>query len=326
MSKNPQITKVADAGARYGMHPSWRNFNSEISYFAFEPDTEEVKRLKEYESETYKVCPLALGAKKERVQFNLCSHRGCSSILTPDIDSLWFGNYRSEEGSIEQTIEVEMTTLDDFAKENKIQFDFLKADVEGAELDLFSGAKEQLKSILGIRCEVHFERTFHKQPLFDEIFKFLINANYYLLNLGYSGRGIPRHRLYRTAEPLSLDIKPYGVISGCDAVFMKKIDFSDSKNIQDQYRALKYAAFCHLNGATDVALKTLEESFVQKFSSEVFNSCLYKFLRLEIIKYLGQYRCNPNNPDWELAKDCANLIFNIELPSGNGYWELIRTL
>ena len=59
VSYNQHITKVLDIGARFGIHPSWKNFVSDINLFLIEADKQEVKRLnKKYYShrniKTYK--------------------------------------------------------------------------------------------------------------------------------------------------------------------------------------------------------------------------------------------------------------------------------
>jgi len=39
-------TIVIDAGGRFGVHPSWKKFDGELSYHMFEPDDIEADRLK----------------------------------------------------------------------------------------------------------------------------------------------------------------------------------------------------------------------------------------------------------------------------------------
>ena len=45
-NRNLKIT-VIDVGARYGIHPSWKPYQGELSYYLFEPDKKEAHRLKE---------------------------------------------------------------------------------------------------------------------------------------------------------------------------------------------------------------------------------------------------------------------------------------
>ena len=46
MQRPADLTIVVDVGARYGMHPSWRDFDGELLYLAVEPDAEEAARLR----------------------------------------------------------------------------------------------------------------------------------------------------------------------------------------------------------------------------------------------------------------------------------------
>ena len=37
---------IADAGARYGMHPMFRPLQTDFEYYGFDPDAQEINRLK----------------------------------------------------------------------------------------------------------------------------------------------------------------------------------------------------------------------------------------------------------------------------------------
>ena len=40
------LSKILDIGARYGIHPSWKNFTGDAYYDLIEADIKEVTRLK----------------------------------------------------------------------------------------------------------------------------------------------------------------------------------------------------------------------------------------------------------------------------------------
>jgi hypothetical protein len=65
------------------------------------------------------------------------------------------------------------TTLDDFLKGEEINF--LKADIEGAELQLLNGAKNTLTAENNLRIAIC---TYHKQNDAEELSKFLTNFNF----------------------------------------------------------------------------------------------------------------------------------------------------
>ena len=61
--------------------------------------------------------------------------RGAGNYLTNDTDSLSF-----------KTVKVKCNTLDNFANENKLQrIDLIKADIEGEEFNLLSGALNTIR-------------------------------------------------------------------------------------------------------------------------------------------------------------------------------------
>ncbi|GAB6079005.1 FkbM family methyltransferase [Hydrogenobaculum acidophilum] len=75
------------------------------------------------------------------------------------------GSRVSEKGSVR----VELTTIDDFVKENNIEkVDFIKMDIEGAELDALKGATNTIKTFkpkLAI-CVYHKPEHFYEIPQF----------------------------------------------------------------------------------------------------------------------------------------------------------------
>ena len=57
------------------------------------------------------------------------------------------------------TIEIDAVSLDDFARTSPAP-DFIKCDVEGAEVDVFRGAQRLLREKRpGILCEIHSEEN-----------------------------------------------------------------------------------------------------------------------------------------------------------------------
>ena len=169
-------TTVIDAGARYGIHPSWRGFRAPLSYFAFEPDKTEADRLRALnDNAQVEIIDNALGCARGIRELHILRHRGQSSMLEPDPESFWFKNYRKGEGEVVDRVLVDCETIDKFACEKDIGIDFLKLDTEGTEFEILQGATGQLeRNILGIRSEVNFQREYKNQPLFGDIHAILI--------------------------------------------------------------------------------------------------------------------------------------------------------
>ncbi len=113
MSMSDVTTVVVDAGARYGVHPSWEHFGGELLYLAFEPDADEARRLKEASTNPgVEVVNLALAGRRGTRTLNITKHRGYCSFLEPDPNAEWFKRYRPGEGEIEKRIDIEADTID----------------------------------------------------------------------------------------------------------------------------------------------------------------------------------------------------------------------
>jgi FkbM family methyltransferase len=65
------------------------------------------------------------------------------------------------------TIEIDAVSLDDFVRNFGVAPDFIKCDVEGAEVEVFRGARRLLaEKRPGILCEIHSEQN--RRALLDE--------------------------------------------------------------------------------------------------------------------------------------------------------------
>jgi hypothetical protein len=79
-----------------------------------------------------------------------------------------------EVAELQTVTELTTTTLDLFMSENPGNpADFIKIDVQGAELDIFQGGLGALKDVLFIVTEVEFVELYHGQPLFGDVSGFL---------------------------------------------------------------------------------------------------------------------------------------------------------
>jgi FkbM family methyltransferase len=71
-------------------------------------------------------------------------------------------------------LHVETIRLDRFAAEHGIgPVDFIKVDVQGADLDVLKGAGDLLKAVSGVLCEVEFIELYFGQPLFGDVDRYL---------------------------------------------------------------------------------------------------------------------------------------------------------
>ncbi len=247
-------TVVIDAGARYGIHPSWKNFGGELRYVMFEPDSAESirLRLKYQNNSNIQVVASALGDRNGQQVMHVLRHHGQSSLFMPNSNSSWFAQTRPLEAEQVAEYLADITTIDEYCKEHDISPDFLKSDTEGSELLILNGAKEKLEKMLGVRCETQFEQVFLGAPTFADIFKVLTSHGFTLLNFDYDGRGSPCNKYFAGRR--------YGVLTGTDATWVRGVDDVLSwsgDELEVVTRAAKYALFCFANGASDVGMQML---------------------------------------------------------------------
>jgi FkbM family methyltransferase len=108
-----------------------------------------------------------------------------SSLYEPDLDVMSDFVGLAESCTVVSTREVATVTLDSVVED---QVDFLKMDVQGAELDVLRGAERVLSDVLVIHAEVEFVPIYRNQPLFDDVFRFLRQRGFDLFDLTYLRR------------------------------------------------------------------------------------------------------------------------------------------
>ena len=189
---------------------------SEIIGFEIEKDA--CDEMNSKAAKGIKYYPHALGEKNERRKLYITEHPMCTSLYKPIeilpklYQNLQFMNLKKET-------EIETITLDTFAEQYSIEdVDFIKIDVQGAELDIFKGGKKLLKNVLKIVCEVEFIPLYQDQPLFADVTKYL-NQNDFMFNkfVGIAGR---------TLKPtiFNNDLNVPSQLMWSDAIFIKQIE------------------------------------------------------------------------------------------------------
>jgi len=120
-----------------------------------------------------KYFPYAVGAKTERRKFYETNHPMCGSLYKPNEKLLRLFN-NLEVAYLKNEVQVDTIDLDTFVKENSVgSIDFIKIDVQGAELDIFRGGETTIKDTVFIVSEVEFIHHYENQPLFGDVSDFL---------------------------------------------------------------------------------------------------------------------------------------------------------
>lgn len=92
---------------------------------------------------------------------------GMTSLLKPKLAALQFFNGFEQFGQIFSTESVQTKRLDDIEKLPLI--DFVKMDIQGAELTVLKNGTEKLKDCLVIQLEVSWICLYENQPTFGEV-------------------------------------------------------------------------------------------------------------------------------------------------------------
>ena len=140
----------------------------------FEIDQEVCEKMNINSREGVKYYPYALGKANERRKLYITQDPMCCSLYKPNEELLKLYN-NLEVAYLKEETKIDTVSLDYFIDKHEIgNIDFIKIDVQGAELDIFQGASKTLKNVLKIVCEVEFVPHYQNQPLFGDVCNHLI--------------------------------------------------------------------------------------------------------------------------------------------------------
>jgi FkbM family methyltransferase len=182
---NPIV--ILDIGARGGIGREWDVLGDQIRAYAFEPDEKECSRLAAGSPAYLNYIPRALGrvrGKQTLYQTALPDSAGLYRTRMDYFDRL----LNRDNGVTVGEIEVEVSTLDDVLAEYKIDaVDFIKIDIEGAELDVLEGATRLLSGDwpLGLLSEIRFHEEINGSPPFSLFDVFLRKNGLRLFDLQF---------------------------------------------------------------------------------------------------------------------------------------------
>ena len=210
---------------------------------AFEVDRALCEKLNKTSRPGIEFFATALGKTEETRAFYETNHPMCCSLYEPNHPLLSVYN-NFEVVYLKSVGEIETVSLDYFARQHKIEsVDFIKIDIQGAELDVFQGGLNVLSQIVAMVCEVEFIPLYIDQPLFGDVCAFLSKEDIMFHKfLGMAGRSL---------APIAINNDPNIPTQHCwsDAVYVK-----DILKIKDLSlpKLLKLGMLAYLYGSPDL--------------------------------------------------------------------------
>ncbi len=132
----------------------------------FEPVKEECEKLNKMGHRDHRYLPYFIGDGSER-EFRLNNFAATSSLYEPNRRLVDRFNALGEVMVPQKREKVSTTRLDDIPEIRRV--DYIKLDIQGAELDALRGGERLLKDCVVIHTEVEFVPLYENQPLFAEV-------------------------------------------------------------------------------------------------------------------------------------------------------------
>lgn len=236
----------------------------------FEPNEEQCELLKLLFPKDHTFLPYFIADGTTRT-FHTCSNSYTSSLYEPDSELL--SKFQSIELPVTDKFEVETRCLDDLDEISDI--DFLKLDVQGAELDVIKGAKRLLKDTLIVHTEVEFIPIYQKQPLFGDIDVALRSHNFLIHKfIGITGRQL---------KPFLVNDNPFSPLSQIlyaeAAVYIK--NFMEFEALATD-KLLRLATILHeVYGSYDLCALALEH-YDHKKGTSLHQAYINRFITLNL--------------------------------------------
>lgn len=250
---------VVDIGARYGGEQHWNAYGDQIVLIGFEPDETECRTLnEEFKAKGHRYFPAALHRDKGNRPFYVAEFNASSGFYQNDM-AFWSRFPDKVNLRVKETVAMETTDFDSFAEAQRIEYvDFMKLDVEGAELDILEGSARFLRkgSLLGAAIEVRFFDC-SKQPPFSEVDSFMRRMGFKLFDI----------ETYRRAREALPEVQHYigepakrGQVILADTLYLRDAvaEIETANNSWDDFSILKLASLFEVFGLPDCAIELLQ--------------------------------------------------------------------
>jgi FkbM family methyltransferase len=217
---------------------------------AFEVDPDVCTRLNSNAVNGMTYHPIALGRREEERPFYMTKYPMCASLYRPN--ERFIARYNNMEFSILKNVgSIKTVSMDYFVAQNNIgPVDFIKIDIQGAELDVFQGGPATLKDVVSIITEVEFVHMYENQPLFGDVNEFLVKS------------GFTFHKFFsllgRSLKPTLINSNPNFTTQHMWADAMYVRDLMKLEKLSPN-QLLKLAVLASMYGSPDISIHCIQE-------------------------------------------------------------------
>src|SRR5271169_3364066 len=294
---------ILDGGARGGpSDPRWRSIaDQRLVIHGFEVDTVECARLNQDAARQglrHHYYPIALWSSNRTLTVHQNKASGGGSVYRQNValTNRWkFQNvtqkfYARDIFYPTTDVSFAATKVDAWACENRItQIDFLKLNVQGAELEILDGATEILNSVLGLQVEMSFVESYVGRPLFSDIDTFVRQRGFHFFDL------VGLHYMGRADSPVTSMHTPglyplYGQLIEALGVYFRDPIAAEELRPFTPEQVLKLAAISEIYGQVAYAFELLGWLSHQMTETGDFNrSRKISQLREDAVRLYHQY-------------------------------------
>lgn len=243
-------TRLMDIGANPTHEPPYQAlFDAGQSVlYGFEPYQDAYDRLVSQATENEKYYPYAVG-RARNAEFKVCAGPSFSSLFEPSQPHIDYLGQWKRALQVSERVKIKTVALDDI--EDMARPDFLKMDVQGAELEILNAGQETLSEAVAIMPEIRFFQIYEKEPMFGELDTALRKMGFMLLKIlpGATLRIISSH-IHRLRPVMTRS-----QMIDADAIYVRDLVTHDYSSEQLKHLALLADGVFH---SIDLVLRCLD--------------------------------------------------------------------
>lgn len=252
-----------DIGSRGGFDPDVEPIAFAVNAYGFEPHPDECRRLSEAAGRdsspwrSVRYLPLALSGTGGRRTLHVPFGNEGASLLEHD-PAIGRAFDNSHLFTISQRVEVDTVKLDEAVGACGVSgVDYLKLDIEGAELEVLESGPETLGKLLVVKAEVSFLYQRRGQPLASDIDLFLRERGFVLMDftgtMRWRRKGKIAHpQMRRGAVPYSK-----GQLAHGDYLYFRDLSRLNEDSREELLRTLRAGCLAMTWGFFDYASELL---------------------------------------------------------------------